>query len=99
MVLEIAEIIVVEGSGRAFEAAFDEAAKLLPQAPGFRHVELLKVVEVRNEYRLLVQWDSVDSHVEGFQKSALFETWRALLRPYFSSLPKVIHCSAVATVQ
>lgn len=95
MVLEIAEIVIVEGGEQRFEAAAREALELLPQAPGFRRVELLRVIEHPREYRLLVQWDSVESHVDGFQKSELFGKWRALLRPYFSSLPRVVHCSAL----
>lgn len=90
-VLEIASIRVREGSGAAFEAAMDEARHLLQQAAGFRAMSLNRVLERADEYQLLVQWDSVEAHMTGFQKSDLFTRWRALLGGFFSGTPVVCH--------
>lgn len=90
-VLEIASIRVREGSGAAFEAAMDEACQLLQQAHGFRTMSLNRVLERPDEYQLLVEWDSVEAHMTGFQKSDLFTRWRVLLGGFFSGTPVVCH--------
>lgn len=93
--MEIASIRVREGSGAAFEAAMNEASQLLQQAHGFRAMSLNRVLERPDEYQLLVQWDSVEAHMTGFQKSDLFTRWRALLGGFFSGTPLVCHAVQV----
>jgi heme-degrading monooxygenase HmoA len=52
---------------------------------------VFRVHEDDRSYRLLVRWDSVDSHCEGFQKSPAFVQWRAWIGPFFSGMPRVVH--------
>jgi heme-degrading monooxygenase HmoA len=91
MILEVAEIDIKAGSMSAFEPALREAVELLHQAHGFQGCEILRSVEVPDRYRLLVRWDSVESHITGFQKSPLFQQWRQLLGGYFARTPSVEH--------
>jgi heme-degrading monooxygenase HmoA len=97
MILEVAQIDIKAGSASAFETSMQQAVRLLRQVQGFRSYELLRSIEVPDRYRLLVRWDSVESHTSGFQKSALFQQWRGLLGGYFERTPSVEHMEFLAT--
>ena len=64
MILEIAQLPVKAGEEAAFEAAFDEAQKIIAAQPGYRSHELLRGADADNgsRYVLLVRWDSVEAH-------------------------------------
>jgi len=97
MILEVAEIDIKAGTASNFEASMQQAVRLLGQAQGFRSYELLRSIEVPQRYRLLVRWDSVESHTGGFQKSGLFQQWRGLLAGYFEKTPAVEHMEFLVT--
>lgn len=52
-------------------------------------------IESPNLYLLLVQWDSVEAHTEGFRKSPEFAQWRALLHEFYESPPVIEHFVAI----
>lgn len=91
MVLEIADITVHPGSEDDFVAAYREAAMLLSSAPGCRSVRLTRGIESPARFVLIVEWDSVEAHTEGFRESADFGRWRELVGPYFAGTPRVEH--------
>lgn len=95
MILEVAQIDVRTGTADAFERSLREAVVLLERMQGFHGVELLRSIEVPDRYRLLVKWDRVESHTEGFQKSIAFQHWRNLIGQYFCQLPAVEHMEFV----
>lgn len=94
MVIEIARIRVVPGGAGAFEAVLHEAAPLLCRSPGCLGAALHRCAEAPGEYRLLVQWRSLEDHIQGFQQSEAFTAWRRLLGPWFDGLPEVEHLLA-----
>ncbi|MFD0687624.1 antibiotic biosynthesis monooxygenase family protein [Actinomadura fibrosa] len=91
MIVEHAELAVAAGREAEFASAFDEAAKVIAQADGFRWVRLLRCVERPGAHLLLVGWESVEAHTEGFRGSELFARWRALVGPFFAAAPVVEH--------
>jgi heme-degrading monooxygenase HmoA len=95
MILEHALLRLAPEHEEAFEKAFDDAREIVAQADGFRGLELWRGVEEPSAYRLLIRWDSVESHIEGFRGSPLYERWSELLRPHFSAPPEVAHATAV----
>lgn len=98
MILEQAILRIEPGSEAAFEAAMEEAAKVIAQAAGFRSLKLLRGIEQPSSYLLLNEWDRVEDHMRGFRESELFVRWRELIGPYFASAPEVEHYDApVAT--
>lgn len=97
MILEVAQIDIKAGSSSAFEISMQQAVRLLRQVQGFRSYNLLRSIEVPDRYRLLVRWDSVESHTHGFQQSALFQQWRGLLGDYFEKTPSVEHMEFLFT--
>ena len=94
MVLERAHIAIEPGSERDFEAAVERAEHVFAQAAGFRSLRLLRGIELPSSYLLLIEWDSLEDHVQGFRESELFVRWRELVGPYFAEAPEVAHYTA-----
>ncbi len=95
MILEHALLRIAPGHEQDFEAAFAEARTVVAQADGFISLQLWRGVEEPGTYRLLIGWESVAAHMEGFRGSALYERWSELLRPHFSAPPEVAHGTPV----
>lgn len=95
MILEIAVIRVKAGQTGQFENAFREASRVISAAKGYRSHELVRSIENSGKYVLLVRWDSVESHMEGFRNSADFKKWRELIGPFFEGAPEVEHGQTV----
>ena len=97
MVLEQALLTVRDGEQAAFEAAFAEARPIIAGMPGFRRLSLSRCLERRTGYLLLVEWDRLEDHTEGFRGSAGYERWRQLLHHFYDPFPVVEHFETVLT--
>lgn len=95
MVLEVAILDVRPGESGAFETAFREAQQILSASTGYQRHELRRCVEAADRYLLLVWWDSLESHTEGFRQSEAYSRWRQLLHHYYEPFPTVEHYVAV----
>ena len=98
MVLEVAVLNVRPGESQSFEAAFLEAEQIISASSGYQRHELRRCVEAVDRYLLLVWWDSLESHTEGFRQSPDYERWRALLHHFYDPFPTVEHYVAVQGV-
>jgi heme-degrading monooxygenase HmoA len=96
VILEVASLDVRPGQGEAFEAAFHEAQQIIASTPGYQRHELRRCIEKADRYLLLVWWDSLESHTEGFRKSPAYERWRKLLHHFYDPFPSVEHYASVA---
>ena len=96
MILEAAFLQVRAGESAAFEAAFREAQLIISSMPGYRSHELQRCLEREGQYLLLVRWDSVAAHEEGFRKSPEYRQWRKLLHHFYEPFPTVLHYEQVA---
>ena len=79
------------GREAEFEAAFAKARPLISAQPGFLGISVSRSVESPNLYLLLVKWESVEAHTEGFRKSPEFGQWRELLHGFYESAPVIEH--------
>lgn len=95
MVLEVAILDVRPGQSDAFEAAFREAQQILAASAGYQRHELRRCLEGAQRYLLLVWWDTLEDHTEGFRGSAAYQRWRALLHRFYDPFPTVEHYVAV----
>jgi heme-degrading monooxygenase HmoA len=95
MILEAAMLNVVRGSEAAFETAFRRASRILASMPGYLSHELQRCIEVPGRYLLLVRWEQLSDHVEGFRKSPQYEEWRRLLHGFYDPFPTVEHFETV----
>ena len=96
-VLEQAVLPVIPGREAEFEAAFAAAQRIIARSPGFRDLRLARGVERPGEYLLLVGWDSLDAHQNGFRGSAAYDEWRALLHRFYDPFPEVVHFTPVSS--
>jgi heme-degrading monooxygenase HmoA len=96
MVLEVAILNLRAGESAAFETAFLEAQRIIEASPGYRRHELRRCVEAEDRYLLLVWWDTLESHTEGFRGSAAYAEWRELLHHFYDPFPSVEHYMAVS---
>ena len=97
MILEHAELSVLPGREAEFEAAFAEARAIIASMPGFAGLTLSRCVERPSVYLLLVHWERLEDHVEGFRGSTQYEKWRALLHSFYDPFPTVEHFATVLT--
>jgi heme-degrading monooxygenase HmoA len=91
VVLEVAILEVRAGDSEAFQAAFLEAQPIIAASSGYQRHELHRCVEAADRYLLLVWWDSLESHTEGFRGSLGYQRWRELLHRFYDPFPSVEH--------
>jgi len=96
MVLEHAVLDVVHGEEQRFESAFHQAQPIISGMPGFRHLRLERCVENASRYLLIVEWDRLEDHTEGFRGSLEYQEWRHLLHHFYDPFPVVEHYENVA---
>jgi heme-degrading monooxygenase HmoA len=98
MILEIALIDIRPGQEDAFATAYVKARHLVATTPGCRSVRMTRGIESPSRFVLLVEWDSIEAHLETFRGSDRFGRWRALIGEYFAGPPVVEHYTDVAAV-
>ena len=91
MVLEHAVLDVVPGQEAAFEVEFSKAKDIISAAAGFRSLRLARCLEQPSRYLLLVEWERLEDHTEGFRGSAAYQEWRRLLHHFYDPFPTVDH--------
>jgi len=95
MILEHAILLVREGQKDAFEAAFAKAQQYISASPGFQSLQLSRCIEEENKYLLLVGWDSLSDHEQGFRGSPAYGEWKALLHHFYDPFPLVEHYQSI----
>jgi heme-degrading monooxygenase HmoA/GNAT superfamily N-acetyltransferase len=95
MVVEHALLPVRPGREADFEAAFARARPIIASSPGFGRLTLARGVERPSTYLLLVEWDRLEDHTEGFRGSVAYQEWSRLLHHFYDPLPMVEHYEPV----
>ncbi len=95
MITEIAHITIDPARAGEFEAAVAAAAPHFRSAEGCHGMRLERVIEDPSQYRLCVDWESVEHHMVTFRESDGFQQWRALAGPFFVTPPRVEHWDRV----
>ena len=95
MILEHALLPVRQGQEAAFEAAFHLAEPLISSMAGFVSLRLSRCLEQPGTYLLLVEWQSVEHHTEGFRGSPEYQEWRRRLHHFYEPFPVVEHFEPV----
>lgn len=91
VILEHGVLSIRPGQEARFEAAFATARPLISCQPGFVDISLSRSVESPNLYLLLVEWESVEAHTQGFRTSPEFAQWRQLLHHFYDPAPVIEH--------
>ena len=95
MILEVAMLDVKPGETTEFEAAFEKAQNIISSMSGYVSHQLQKCLENPNRYILLVNWQTLEDHTEGFRGSDEYQEWRAMLHHFYDPFPTVEHYAAV----
>lgn len=98
MILEVAPLRIRPGQSASFENAFRRAQAIIRAVPGYVSHELQRCVERTDEYVLLVRWETLEAHEQGFRGSPGYQEWKALLHHFYDPFPTVLHYEAVAGV-
>jgi len=92
MILEVADIRITPGQQAAFDEAIERGLRTVAsQAQGFRGWKVNKSIESPERYLLMIFWDTLEDHTEGFRQGPLFAQWRAIVGPFFAQPPQVEH--------
>ena len=96
MVLEVAILTVKPGEAVAFEQAFLQAQSIISSMDGYVSHQLQKCMEQENRYILLVTWQTLEDHTQGFRQSPEYQQWKALLHHFYNPFPVVEHYQLIA---
>jgi len=91
MILEVAILDVKPEMENEFEASFQQAQSIISSMKGYVSHQLHKCIEKNNRYILLVNWDTLEDHTEGFRNSAEYQQWKKLLHHFYAPFPEVEH--------
>jgi heme-degrading monooxygenase HmoA len=94
---EHALLEVIPGREDDFIAAMEAAKAHIAASPGFGSLRVERCLERPNCFLLLVDWDSLEDHTEGFRESPAYEEWRAALHHFYDPFPLVEHFETVVT--
>jgi heme-degrading monooxygenase HmoA len=97
MILEHALLPVKPGEEVSFELAFAEAKAIIASMPGFLRLTPSRCRERPSTYLLLVEWDRLEDHTEGFRGSPQYQEWRRLLHRFYEPFPVVEHYERVSS--
>ncbi len=97
MITEHALLDVVAGCEDEFVAAMEQAKAIIAASPGFVSLSVARCVERPNRFLLLVEWEHLEDHTEGFRGSAAYADWRAALHHFYEPFPVVEHFETVVT--
>jgi heme-degrading monooxygenase HmoA len=95
MVLEVAILDVKPGLSDDFEAVFTQAQMIISSMKGYVSHQLQRCLEKSDRYILLVAWETLEDHTEGFRGSPEYQEWRRLLHHFYDPFPDVEHYQAV----
>ncbi len=91
MVTEVAVLQVKENESPNFEVAFHKAQLIITVMKGYIKHELLKCIEAKEKYILIIRWQTLEDHTEGFRKSVEYNQWKRLLHHFYKPFPIVEH--------
>lgn len=91
MILEHALLQVKPGLEADFEKTMGEALPLIKATPGFIRLSVRPCIETKGRYLLLVEWETLEAHTQGFRGSARYAEWKRLLHHFYEPFPLVEH--------
>ena len=96
MILEVAVLDVKATMEKEFEASFFQAQNIISSMKGYISHQLHKCIESNSRYILLVNWDTLEDHIDGFRNSPEYQQWKKLLHHFYEPFPEVEHYQCIA---
>ena len=91
MILEIAILDIKPEVQSEFKHAFSQAEPIISSMKGYISHELKHCIENKNRYLLMVNWETLEDHTEGFRQSNEYQQWKKLLHRFYEPFPVVEH--------
>ncbi len=91
MVLEVAILNVIPGQENAFLEAFSIAQGIISKMNGYLSHQLKRCTENGSRFILLVEWEKLTDHTEGFRGSEEYQEWKGMLHHFYNPFPVVEH--------
>ena len=97
MITEHVVLPVIPGQEDEFMAAMEQAKSIIASSPGFISLSVQRCIEQPSQFLLLVQWETLADHLEGFRGSEAYRQWRAALHHFYDPFPVVEHFAEITT--
>jgi heme-degrading monooxygenase HmoA len=97
VITEHAILEVVPGREDQFVAAMDDAKAIIAASPGFVSLRVERCLERPGRFLLLVHWERLENHTQGFRGSPAYAEWRRRLHHFYDPFPVVEHFEVVVT--
>lgn len=91
MIEEHAMLIIKEEFVEEFIKTINEAFSILRSSDGYLSHKLLRNEENPTHFILIVNWNSLEDHIDKFVGSVKFKKWDTMLGFFFDSNPKFLH--------
>lgn len=91
MILEVAILNVIPGQEDAFLQAFSKAQNIISAMKGYLSHQLKRCIENESQFILLVEWEKLTDHTEGFRGSKEYQEWKRALHHFYDPFPTVEH--------
>jgi heme-degrading monooxygenase HmoA len=92
---EVVPVTVRAGTEDEFEAAFRSNVPLLAHTEGCLDVKVLRAVDRPSTFVLLIQWESLEYHIDVFTKSDAYAKLVGATGPFFAIPPEFFHATTV----
>jgi heme-degrading monooxygenase HmoA len=97
VITEHALLDVIPGREGEFLDALEQAKTLIAASPGFVSLRVERGIERPSCFLLLVEWERLEDHTEGFRGSPAYARWRAALHHFYDPFPLVEHFAPAVT--
>jgi heme-degrading monooxygenase HmoA len=97
VITEHALLDVIPGREQEFVESMERAKAIVAASPGFVSLRVERCVERPSCFLLLVEWERLEDHTEGFRGSAGYQDWRAALHHFYDPFPVVEHFEPIVT--
>jgi heme-degrading monooxygenase HmoA len=97
VITEHAVLPVIPGQEAEFIETMDRAKAIIASSPGFVSLRVQRCIERPSFFLLLVEWESLEAHTEGFRNSDAYQEWRSMLHHFYDPFPVVEHFETVAS--
>jgi quinol monooxygenase YgiN len=91
MITEIIRYRISSARASAFEEAYHLAEEMLRESEHCLGYELLRSIEEPENWVLLIRWDSVEGHEQGFRRRPGFAEFFKLVEPFFQQIQEMKH--------
>ncbi|MBV8932613.1 MAG: antibiotic biosynthesis monooxygenase [Kutzneria sp.] len=89
MIVVVAEILIHTGRQELFVAACRRNFEYVLKVPGCRSLRLVRGITDPACFRIVAEWENLESLTEGFFRSEEFARWREDVSDYYVDLPVV----------